>query len=267
MPLEKYLEEYIMKNWDIVDFGEKLFIYRDEDGTPGQQYVTDVGIMDILAKDEKLIDIFKSKKDVHTGVAMEVFGVQEKDVTKEMRRQAKVINFGMLYGMGVNALKQNLKTDRKTAQEFYNKYFLIYSDLANYISKTKEDASLKGYTETLFGRRRYFDGLKSSLPFIRAQAERMAINAPIQGTSADMIKMSMISIDKYLKENNLEDKVKLILQIHDEVVFEVQESVLNNENFQKDIVKIMSDVLPQEKSLGVPILVECYIGQNWSELK
>src|SRR3989339_423636 len=119
-----------------------------------------------LSQDSKLIEIFKSGKDIHSAVASEVFGVRESEVTKDMRRQAKVINFGILYGMGVNALTQNLGSDRKTAQEFYNTYFEKFNGLAKYLDNTKSEAEKLGYTKTFFGRRRYFEGLKSKLPFI-----------------------------------------------------------------------------------------------------
>lgn len=219
----------------------------------------------ILAKEEKLIKIFKENLDVHTMVAADVFDVKKEDVTKDMRRQAKVINFGMLYGMGVSALAKNLKTDRKQAQEFYNKYFLVYKNLADYLDKVKKEASENGYTETLFGRRRYFEGFNSKLPFIRAQAERMAINAPIQGTQADLIKMSMSKIDKYLEKNKLKDKVKLILQIHDEVIYEADEIVIDK--ISEDIKNIMINSLPKNLSEDVPILVDFEKGKDWGSLK
>jgi len=148
----------------------------------------------ILSEDKNLMDIFKEGQDVHTGVASRVFEVKESDVTKEMRRKAKVINFGILYGMGVNALRANLGSTREEAQTFYNEYFKTFSRVAEFLEETKRFAEQNGYTETLFGRRRYFEGIRSKLPFIRAAAERMAINAPIQGTSADIIKISMKKI-------------------------------------------------------------------------
>jgi DNA polymerase I len=221
----------------------------------------------ILSEDKKLVEIFKSGEDVHTAVASEIFNIPEKEVTKEMRRQAKVINFGMLYGMGVNALRQGLGTDRKTAQEFYNKYFLIYADLAEYLNNVKRVAANQGYVETLFGRRRYFEGFKSSLPFVRAQAERMAINAPIQGTQADMIKISMKKIDDYLIEKKIKSSVKLILQIHDEVVYEVDEDLLEKTDFEKDVKEIMASVLSTDQNKNVPIITDCHFGKNWGDLK
>ncbi|HMO78746.1 MAG TPA: DNA polymerase [Candidatus Paceibacterota bacterium] len=219
----------------------------------------------ILSEDKKLIEVFKNGEDIHTNVASAIFGVEKQNVDKEMRRKAKIINFGILYGMGVNALKDGIGSDRQTAQKFYNDYFSIYTDLFKYLEKTKEFARKNGYTETIFGRRRYFDGFKSSIPYIRAQAERMAINAPIQGTQADLIKMSMVKIDQYLKKQNLDKDVKLILQIHDEVIYEVSENVIDK--IVLDIKKIMQSVLTKEKSLGVPIISEFSIGKNWGEME
>jgi DNA polymerase-1 len=227
----------------------------------------------ILSGDEKLLKIFKDGEDIHTAVAAEVFDVTPDKVDKEMRRQAKVINFGILYGMGVNALKDNLGSDRETAQDFYNKYFESYDGLAKYLDKVKADTARAGYTTTMFGRRRYFEGFKSPLPFIRAQAERMAINAPIQGSQADLIKLAMVKIDKYLRDEGLDkvdkktgvSKVRLISQIHDEVIYEMPEAVAKK--IQGDIKKIMEKTITSRETAGVPIIAECSIGPNWGNLK
>lgn len=218
----------------------------------------------LMSGDEKMMKAFKEGQDIHTAVATEVFDVKPEDVTKEMRRQAKVINFGILYGMGINALKDSLNSDRETAQKFYNKYFGIYTGLAKYLDDTKKQAALNGYTTTLFGRRRYFEGFKSRLPFIRASAERMAINAPIQGTSADLIKLAMVKIDEFLEKEGLEDKINLILQIHDEVIYEGDRVVIE-ENMPK-IKAIMEDTLSQKQNKGVPIITDSSIGESWFEL-
>jgi DNA polymerase I len=218
-----------------------------------------------LSGDERLIQIFKSGEDVHTSVASEVFGVSKQNVDKEMRRKAKVINFGILYGMGVNALQTNLGTDRKMAQEFYNAYFEKFDGLAKYLDQTKLEAEKNGYTETFFGRRRYFDGIKSKLPFIRAAAERMAINAPIQGTSADIVKIAMKKVDNFILENNLQEKIYLILQIHDELIYEIEENLV--EEVAPKIKEIMQNIIPLEKISGVPIIVNSVAGPNWGELK
>ncbi|MEK7635100.1 MAG: DNA polymerase [Patescibacteria group bacterium] len=218
-----------------------------------------------LSGDEKLIEIFKSGEDVHSSVAAHVFGVPINKVDKEMRRRAKVINFGILYGMGVSALTVNLGSDRKTAQEFYNTYFETFEGLAKYLGETKAEALKFGYTKTFFGRRRYFEGLKSKLPFIKAAAERMAINAPIQGTEADIVKIAMKKVDEFLVVNKLDKEVHLILQIHDELIYEVPENLINE--LEPKIKKIMQDIIPLEKILNVPIIVDSKSGSNWGELK
>lgn len=218
-----------------------------------------------LSGDEKFIEIFKSGEDVHTSVAAYVFKVQPDDVTKEMRSKAKVINFGILYGMGVNALQKNLKTDRKEAQEFYNDYFATFTGLVEYLEKTKADAGRKGYTETLFGRRRYFEGINSKLPFIRAQAERMAINAPIQGTSADITKIAMVEVYDYLQSNNMLGDVKPLLQIHDELIYEIKTDII--EDVAPKIQEIMESVVPEKDTKGVPIIVNASAGPSWGAMK
>ncbi|MDO8728896.1 MAG: DNA polymerase [bacterium] len=219
----------------------------------------------ILSQDKKLIEIFKSGIDVHAGVAMRVFKVSKESVDKSMRTKAKTINFGILYGMGVNALRTNLKVDRKEAQQFYDEYFETFTGLARYLEQTKKEALRNGYTQTLFGRRRYFTGLKSPLPYVRAQAERMVINAPIQGTSADLTKISMSKVDNYIKSNRYENEIHLVLQVHDELVYEIKDSLLNEAI--KHFKQLMETVLPEEKTFGVPIIVETNIGENWGEMR
>ncbi len=219
----------------------------------------------ILSKDEKLLSIFKNKEDAHASVASFVFGVPLEKVDKEMRRQAKVINFGILYGMGVNALRQNLGGSREEAQKFYNDYFKTFKGLAGYLENIKSSTERQGFTETLFGRRRYFEGIKSKIPYIKASAERMAINAPFQGTAADIIKMSMRKIGETFKEKNLSSKVRMILQVHDELLFEVKEYEV--EKIVPEIKKIMESVLPEEKSQGVVCEVKASVGANWAELE
>jgi len=222
----------------------------------------------ILSGDKKLIDIFHRGEDVHRGVALRVFGVNADEVTSEMRRKAKVINFGILYGMGVNALRQNLGSDtpREEAQEFLNAYFNTFTRLAEYLEETKAFARQHGYTITLFGRKRHFPGITSGAPFIRAAAERMAINAPIQGTAADVMRLSMIDVYNHIKELKLFDDVKMLLQVHDELVFEIKEERLEAE--LPVLKKIMEDVLvsKKKKNYGVPILADVEVGDNWAEL-
>lgn len=218
----------------------------------------------ILSGDEKLIDIFKSGRDVHQEVAAAVFGVPAEQVDREMRRRAKIINFGILYGMGVNALKAQLGTSTAEAHQFYEDYFRTFSTLAQYLELTKGAARRQGFTETLFGRRREFTGIKSPLPYVRAQAERMAINAPIQGTQADVIKLAMVEISRMLERENCVEDAHLILQVHDELVFEIRDGKL--EQLSAEIRRIMESVLPPEETKGVPILASAKQGPNWGQM-
>jgi len=222
----------------------------------------------VLSEDKKLIEIFKNGEDVHSGVASRVFGVKEEEVTKDMRRKAKVINFGILYGMGVNALRANLGegTQREEAQEFLNAYFNTFTRLAEYLEETKAFARTHGYTETLFGRKRHFPGIRSSAPFIRAQAERMAINAPVQGTAADVMRVAMNEVYAYIKKEKLQKDVRMLLQVHDELVFEIKQD--KRDAYIQKIVHIMEDILERngKDSKGVPLLVSVGVGKSWGEL-
>lgn len=219
----------------------------------------------ILSEDEKLMEIFKSGEDVHSAVASQVFKVPIDKVDKEMRRKAKVINFGILYGMGVNALKQNLGSTREEAQKFYDDYFKTFSTLAMYLDEVKKSAAKTGYTTTLYGRRRYFEGIKSKLPFIRASAERMAINAPMQGTQADILKMAMIEIDKLITKEGVENDVRLLLQIHDELIYEIKEKKVAD--YAGKIRGIMESIMTKDKTKGVPIIANASAGFNWGEME
>lgn len=220
-----------------------------------------------LSGDEKLISIFKQGQDVHAAVASEVFQVPMEQVTSDMRRKAKVINFGILYGMGVNALRQNLGGTRDEAKEFYDAYFNRFTALASYLEDVKRNVAKIGYTTTFFGRKRFFPGIKSPLPFIRASAERMAINAPIQGTQADLIKIAMKKVDelfekKKLKENN---QAHLLLQVHDELVYEIDQKVA--EELLPEIKHAMEDLMDEKDRKGVPIIANVSEGKNWGSME
>jgi DNA polymerase-1 len=218
----------------------------------------------ILSGDAALVEIFKNGEDVHAGVAARVFNVAAADVTKNMRRQAKVINFGILYGMGVNALRQNLggETTRAEAQEFLNAYFNTFTRLAEYLEETKAYAREHGYTRTLLGRKRHFPGMQSTAPFIRAAAERMAINAPIQGTAADCMRLAMLRADAVLKERN---DATMLLQVHDELVFEVVTEVLTE--VVPQLVESLEGVLAAYETRDVPLVADVQVGDNWRELQ
>jgi DNA polymerase-1 len=215
----------------------------------------------ILSRDEKLIDIFKSARDVHREVAAAVFAVAPEKVDAEMRRRAKIINFGILYGMGVNALKAQLGTSMGEAHQFYEDYFKTFDTLAKYLESTRGFARKNGFTETLFGRRRQFPEMKSPLPYVRAQAERMAINAPIQGTQADIIKLAMVRIDEMLIAEGARHQAHLILQVHDELIYEVEEDKLSE--LCVKIKRIMETVLPESETHDVPIIAEMKSGADW----
>jgi len=223
----------------------------------------------LLSQDKYFIDVFKGGGDIHSAVAQRVFNVDEKEVTAEMRRKAKVINFGILYGMGINALRANLGGDRAEAQIFYENYFKQFPTILNYLDSVKDFAREHGYTETLFGRRRYFPGIKSKIPFIKAMAERMAINAPIQGTAtADIIKIGMKKVHQELEKAGFLKDVHLVLQVHDELVYEVKEEIVGK--VKKIIIETMENVIPEQFLKGlkdVPLKVSSGIGDNWGELK
>jgi DNA polymerase-1 len=214
----------------------------------------------ILSHDEHLVEIFEKGIDVHTGTAARVFGVPESDVTSDMRRKAKAINFGILYGMGVTALKEGMGVERKEAQEFYDQYKATFVRLMEYLEEVKASAWKYGYTSTLLGRRREVPLLKSPLPFLRAQGERIAINAPIQGTSADILKLAMLDATSYITENHLENKVALLLQIHDELVFEIDEDIA--EGIATNLAQILENVLKKRNLTHLPLTVTKSLGAN-----
>jgi len=220
----------------------------------------------ILSSDEYLLETFKKGEDSHASVAARVFSVPMSEVSKDQRRVAKILNFGILYGMGVNALKVNLQSDRKSAQEFYDAYKATFPTLMAYLEDVKVQARKNGYTETLFGRRRQLKMLRSPLPFIRAQGERMAINAPIQGTNADIMRIALIDIMEVLKKEGLQDSIRPLLQIHDEFIFEVKDGYI--EKAKQIIVPTMEQVLVKHKneSAVIPILVSAESGHTWGDL-
>lgn len=219
----------------------------------------------VLSKDEKLCDIFKSGRDVHQEVAARVFKVAPENVDSEMRRRAKAINFGILYGMGVNALKASLGSTMAEAHQYLEEYFSTFKTLSAYLEATKGFARKHGHTETMFGRRREFPGIRSPLPYVRAQAERMAINAPMQGTQSDIIKLAMVQVDEHLRNKGERENAHLLLQVHDELVYEVQKEKI--ESLGRDIKHLMESVVSLEETNGVPIIVEAKQGASWGEME
>ena len=222
----------------------------------------------ILSGDKKMTQIFKDKKDIHSGVASFVFGVPIEKIDSEMRRKAKVINFGIIYGMGVSALRKNLGGTKDEAQKFYDNYFRQFFGIKDYLEDVKKFAIKNSYTETLFGRRRYFPNINSRIPFLKNMAERTAINAPIQGTASDIIKLAIRYINEDLEKLEIKENVKLILQIHDELVYEIKEDIL--EKAKNIIQAAMENVLERSYlniKTDIPLLVNFGSGDNLEEVK
>lgn len=223
----------------------------------------------LMSQDSYFVESFKQGRDIHSAVAMKVFKVSENDITPEMRRRAKVINFGILYGMGVNALRQNLNCDRKEAQIFYDNYFAEFPTIAGYLASIKNFAKAHGYTETLFGRKRYFPGINSPIPFIQAMALRMATNAPIQGTAtADIIKIGMKKAEDALASAGLSIDARMILQVHDELIYEIKSG--SKDQAIELIKQALREAIPEQFLKGieaVPLEVSVHYGSNWGALK
>ncbi len=227
----------------------------------------DLRSLAILSNEEVLVSIFKNREDIHETVAMKIFGIPKEEVTKDMRRKAKTINFGIIYGMGVSALRKNIGCTTAEAKEFYENYFKQLPGVKSFLENIKVEASQNGFTETLFGRKRFFKDIKSKIPFLRAFAERMATNAPIQGTSADIMKLSIRFAMEDIRKAGIKS-AKLILQIHDEIVFEVEDSEINN--LVAVVKKAMEEVLPRsflKLKTDVPLVVNAYSGKSLGELK
>lgn len=216
-------------------------------------------VMAHMSQDPELIKIFKSNKDIHATTAGWVFKKKPEEITKDERRVAKTVNFGVLYGISAFGLATQLKIDPKTSQEFIDRYYQRFAKVKDYQEKILNEAKEKGYLETLGGFRRYILELKSPNYQIRSAGERMAINMPIQGTAADIIKQAMINLDKVFKEKKL--GTKMILQVHDELVFEVPQKEL------KIVTPIIKKEMENSYTLTVPVIVEIKVGQRWGEMK
>ncbi|MEI2828334.1 DNA polymerase I [Pseudomonas mosselii] len=214
-------------------------------------------IMAHLAKDEGLLHAFRNDLDVHRATAAEVFGVALADVTSDQRRSAKAINFGLIYGMSAFGLAKQIGVDRKQSQDYIDRYFARYPGVLAYMERTRAQAAEQGFVETLFGRRLYLPDINAKNPALRKGAERTAINAPMQGTAADIIKRAMVAVDNWLTDSKLDARV--ILQVHDELVLEVREDLV--EQVKDEIRGYMSGAA----ELDVPLLVEVGVGSNWDE--
>ncbi len=210
-----------------------------------------------ISKEEGMIEDFKKGLDIHTATAAKVFGVPLEEVDKDMRRKAKMVNFGIIYGISAFGLAQRLEIPRKEAAEIIENYFKQYPGIKRYMNDTIDNARMNGYVETVMGRRRYTRDINSNNQTVRGFAERNAINAPIQGSAADLIKLAMIKIHQRMKEENF--KSKMILQVHDELLFDVVPDELDT--LKKLVIHEMESAI----KLDVPILVEAGSGNNWLE--
>jgi len=213
-----------------------------------------------ISEDKIMIQAFQDGEDIHIKTAMEIFRIKEDAVKTKMRRMAKTINFGVIYGMSSFGLSARAGVSVPEAKDFIERYFKRFSGVAEYIESSKKDAISKGYVETIFGRKRYVQELQSRNWQIRSSGERMAINMPIQGTSADIVKMAMRDVWEWLKKEKLTGDIKMLLQVHDELLFEIKDSV--GDKKIQTIKEIMEDVT----KLKVPLIVGVKSGENWGEL-
>lgn len=212
-------------------------------------------IMAHLSQDEGLLSAFANGEDIHRATAAEVFGVDKDKVESEQRRFAKVINFGLIYGMSAFGLAQNLNIERSAAASYIERYFARYPGVRQYMDDTRQSAKDKGYVETYFGRRLWVPEINSANGNRRAGAERAAINAPMQGTAADLIKLAMIAVQNWLEQENM--RTKLIMQVHDELVLEVPEAEL------EIVKKTLPELMQKVATLDVPLLAEVGVSHNW----
>lgn len=212
-----------------------------------------------LSKVPELVMAFVNDMDIHTKTAMDIFRVKEEEVTKDMRRKAKAVNFGILYGISSYGLSEDLNIKPKEAKEFINKYFETYPGVKEYMDKEIEEAKKNGYVKTIMNRKRIIEELHSTNHVVRNMGERMALNTPIQGSSADILKMAMIKIDKYFEDNNI--KSTMLLQVHDELIF----NVIKEE--EEEVRKIVSNIMENIIKLDVPLKVSIEEGNNWYEAK
>ena len=206
-----------------------------------------------------LIQAFIDGKDIHTKTASDIYKVSMDEVTKDMRRTAKAVNFGILYGISSFGLSEDLGIDIGTAKKFIDNYLETYPGIKEYMDKEKKDAYTYGYVKTLMNRKRVIEELQSSNFMVRSSGERMALNTPIQGTAADILKKAMVEIFEEFKKRNL--KSKMLIQVHDELVF----NVINDE--QDEVLEIIRNVMENTFKLSVPLKVEIEMGDNWYEAK
>ncbi|MBE7050807.1 MAG: DNA polymerase I [Ruminococcaceae bacterium] len=235
----------------------KMFVAKDSDHIliDADYSQIELRILAHMADDEAMIEAFRAGEDIHTSTASRVFGVSKDEVTPLLRTRAKAVNFGIVYGMGDYSLSQDLKISVKEAKEYIQSYFEKYANVKNYLDKTVEDAKENGYVTTLFARRRYIPEISSSNFMTRSFGERVAMNTPIQGTAADIIKIAMVKIYKALKEKNL--KSRLILQVHDELIIEAKKTEA------EEVEKLLKECMMSAANLKTTLISETGMGESW----
>jgi DNA polymerase-1 len=218
----------------------------------------DLRVLAHLSQDPGLIAAFAQDEDIHATTASKLFGISVDEVSSEMRRNAKTVNFGVIYGMSDYGLEQATKLNREEAAHFITLYFDKYPKVKEYLEATKEQARKLGYVQTVLGRRRFLPEVRSANRMVREAAERMAINAPVQGSSADIIKIAMINLYREMEKRTL--KSKMLLQIHDELLFEVPEAEVT------EMKSLVTEIMPQAFELSVPVKIDIKLGRNWAEM-
>jgi DNA polymerase-1 len=235
----------------ITPFGSRL--------VAGDYSQIDLRALAHLSQDESLLSAFRRDEDIHGATAAQVFGVDASQVTPDMRRVAKTVNFGVIYGMSDYGLEQATELSREESAQFIASYFERYPGVKQYLESTKEQARKSGYVQTLLGRRRSIPEINSSNRQVREAAERMAINMPVQGTSADIIKVAMVNLHREMQKRQL--KSKMLLQVHDELVLEVPEDEL------EEIRQLVPEIMSTAVELSVPLKVDMKTGNNWGEMR
>jgi DNA polymerase-1 len=219
----------------------------------------DLRVLAHLSQDENLLQAFREDKDIHAATAAQIFGINMVDVKPDMRRLAKTVNFGVIYGMSEFGLEQATELSRKEAGQFITAYFEKYPGVARYLDSTREQARRNGYVQTILGHRRYVPEVNSPNRMVREAAERMAINMPVQGTSSDIIKVAMINLHREIGERGL--KSRMLLQVHDELIFEVPANEL------KEMTELVRDRMSSAIRLSVPVKVDIKSGPNWGAME
>lgn len=212
-----------------------------------------------LAHVKSLIEAFQKEKDIHTHTAALVFKVKDEDVTSDMRRQAKAVNFGIIYGMGEFRLSKQIGVSVQEARTFIQRYFEEYPEIKEFMNQIVEDCKKLGYVSTILNRKRYIPTINDKNFIAREQAKRFAMNSPIQGSGADILKLAMIKVDHLMKEKNL--KSKMILQVHDELIFDVVKEELD------EMMTLIQTAMEEAFEMDVPLKVEGTYAQNWYDLK